>query len=448
MTDSNNKDPLFDLFPFKDVPGLLTPEEQSNVKTNTMLSLAAGLLNASGYSPIPHSMLADFGKGLSGALQGYQEGMKSALTNEAMRGQIQDRQLARQNLLQQMSILHALAARNNLLPPGLLNPTGGATPAANSGSPAPSATPNAGAMPAGLLGPGGTTAPVAPATPNGAPAAPATAPAPVANSAGGIGAVPQPVMDAALLSKLGGIPGIADYVSKASLPTDQQKNARDPAVAAYDLQKAQQADDVTRFGKKYDSVTQAGDQASSAQPQIQLAKNLLNDPSFYSGTGEDLNLAYKKVLPLIGGDPNAAMPQEAFRGAIKSQILDTLRSLKGTGQIRVAELKLIQQALANPEHSISGNRMLVEIADRLNNRTLGMDDIARKYNGGSGHLDPGFDTAARQYDQDHQIFTSDELKDPRRIAPLTFKDPQAMLNASLPKGTPFRTPDGGWGYAP
>ena len=143
MADSNNT-----IFPFQDVPGLLTPEEQGNVKQNMMLSIAAGLLNASGYSAVPHSMFGDLGKGLSAGLQGYQQGQNAALTNENMRGQIQDRQLNRLQMLRWLQVFGALP--QGALPAGLLNP-GGTAPAA--------------APVAGLLNPSAPTAPAPSITP-------------------------------------------------------------------------------------------------------------------------------------------------------------------------------------------------------------------------------------------------------------------------------------------
>lgn len=239
MADNNSSGGL-SLFPFADVPGLLTPEEQGNVKQNMMLSIAAGLLNASGYSPIPHSMLGDIGKGVSAGLQGYQQGMNSALTNENMRGQIQDRQLNRLQMIRWMQMFGALPKDADLsrlgVPPGLLNPSaapsatgapaptpapagllnpGGGSPAA----PAPSITPSAGASNGG----GAITAPAAPAAPNGAPQMQPAAP--VSGVQSTIAQLPPGLREiVGAMGPQAGMKTLGDFVEKAALPTDKQKD--------------------------------------------------------------------------------------------------------------------------------------------------------------------------------------------------------------------------------
>jgi hypothetical protein len=470
MADTDNSGG-FSLYPFQDVPGLLTPQDQGNVKTQTLLSAAAGLLQASGYTRLPHSIFADLGKGLAGGLQGYQDANKNALTNEALRQQSAARQL------QMLQAVNAIKAFGGNVPPDLLARLGiggggaapGAPAAAAPGNPAaPTVTGgNGGGAPAAPTAtiPQATGAPGAAPVPQMAPAAP-VAGAPGSPIAAALAALP-PGARAIIqgMGQSGNTTGAMEALAKASAPTDAEKDARDPAVleyqrqqeqqksdvahspsvAAFNLQQEQQKDDVARYGKKYDAVTQLGEQAAAEHQQLTLAKSILNDPNFVSGAGNAQMLGYKKLNAQFGGDPNASMPNEAFNGAIKSQILDTIKSLKGTGQIRVTEIDLIKQAVASADHSVAGNRTLVEIADRLNQRAMQVDELARGYN--NGHLDAGFDTAARKI-QEQPVLTPEELKDPRLIAPAQFKSPQDMVNAGLPSGTPFKTPDGRIGYAP
>jgi hypothetical protein len=173
------------------------------------------------------------------------------------------------------------------------------------------------------------------------------------------------------------------------------------------------------------------------------------DPNFYSGPAEGINLTYKRILSSL--DPtqaNTAQPQEAFRKVVSNSILSQVRSLSGTGAgpIRVAEIRIMEKAAANPENTPAANRLLVEIATRLHQHALGLDELARNYNG--GRLDAGFDTAAREYAKQHPFFTEAELKDPRRIAPPVFATPQQALASGLPKGTPIQLPDGHIGFIP
>lgn len=245
-------------------------------------------------------------------------------------------------------------------------------------------------------------------------------------------------------------------LKSAAEPTPEMKNAaadRRPGESLAEYQsrvaggKKYAEDEASRFGKKYDAISKAGQEASVELPQLQLAKSILNDPKFYSGPAEGLNLGYKRILATI--DPtqaDAAQPQEAFRKVVSNSILSQIRSLAGTGQIRVAEIRIMEKAAANQENTPAANRLLVDIATRLHQHALGLDEIARNYNG--GRLDPGFDTVARKWTEAHPLFTPAELKDPRLIAPPIFNTPEEVKKAGLGKGAPFQTPDGRIKYVP
>lgn len=249
---------------------------------------------------------------------------------------------------------------------------------------------------------------------------------------------------------------IRDTIAKTALPTDVQKNYlsdRKPGESLADYQarvkggEAYAADEATRFGKRYEAINKAGMESSVELPQLQLAKAVMSDPNFYSGPAEGLNLAYKRLLSTI--DPsqaNTAEPQEAFRKVISNSILSQVRSLAGTGQVRVAEIRIMEKAAANQENTPAANRLLVEIASRLHQHNVDLATLAQNYNG--GRLDPQFDAKVQQWTKDHPLFTGAELKDPRLIAPPIYKDPAALQAAKLPPNTPFQTPDGRTKYTP
>lgn len=77
------------MFGFQEIPGLLTPEMNSNVRQSSMLHAAAGLLNASGWSDKPVSIFQALGQGLQGGLQGYEQGQNQAVREFLLREQAQ-----------------------------------------------------------------------------------------------------------------------------------------------------------------------------------------------------------------------------------------------------------------------------------------------------------------------------------------------------------------------
>jgi hypothetical protein len=62
--------------------------------------------------------------------------------------------------------------------------------------------------------------------------------------------------------------------------------------------------------KKYEGLVEAGTKAQMEIPQLDLLKEQMNDPNFFSGAGEKYNLLYKRLKSAVGIDPEAAVPQE------------------------------------------------------------------------------------------------------------------------------------------
>lgn len=188
-----------------------------------------------------------------------------------------------------------------------------------------------------------------------------------------------------------------------------------------------------QFAKKYEAVTELGNKAFQELPQIGAIQKLMNDPNFYSGVGEKYNLTMKRIVAAVGGDPNSALPQEAFRKVISGSILNSLGILKGLGQIRVAEINLAKEASASSENTPAANRMLVEISKRTYERAAAVAELAQKYN--NGKLDSGFDRVVTNYYKNNPLFTDKELSNPKVLSLPRFASPQEAMKA--PKGTQF-----------
>jgi hypothetical protein len=245
---------------------------------------------------------------------------------------------------------------------------------------------------------------------------------------------------------------IMDAIRQAGELTPEQKNARDPGVMNYQLQQEQQKNTVARYGKVYEGINAAASSGAEILPELQLARSLMNQPGFYSGAGEGATLLYKRVLasPIgqaFGADPNAPVPQEAFRKIMAANVLNQVNQLKaessavgGGGRIFQAQIELMEKAAQNPDNSVASNRLLTEIGFRGAQRSQQIGDLAANYKG--GNLDPGFDKMLRQWQASHPVFTADELRDPRIIAAPVFANVQQAKAAGIRSGAPVKLPDG------
>jgi len=167
--------------------------------------------------------------------------------------------------------------------------------------------------------------------------------------------------------------------------------------------------------QKYQSLVENGTKAQMEIPQLDLLKEQMNDPNFFSGAGEKYNLLYKRLKAAVGIDPEAAVPQEYLRKATAANVLSSLGALKGLGQIRVAEINMAREAAASPENSVPANKLLVEISKRTHERNADIAEMAQNYKEKNGVLDAGFDKAVTQYYKQHPLFTDAEIKDWHKV---------------------------------
>lgn len=470
MTDTYSPQP-------QTVPGLLSPDQYSNPTSQGLAALGAGLIKAGGPSET-RGNFSGVGDAINGGLAAYQKATTQALQNQYLKGQISQQTFGQ--LMTTMQTIGQLHWAGMPIPPALqtiardagVSLPEGATlaPAPSQGGPAPA--PQASAAPGrvpGLLSLPDTPAPVGPA-PSGPPpgllspaasagsivgapgeniigggAGPAgpppglLSPAPMPFNArvpsnGGMSSGPSPSISGVLdnlpaRDRQGMIFGgpaakvITDVVSKNAEQTPAGKDARDPAVLRYDNAKEQGKADVKQYSDLHKGLSGAGYTAANSQPYVDAAKGLLNDPGFYSGSGEGLNLGYKRFLAAAGIEPGAALPQEAFRKVMAANILQQVNSLKAEaeamgqngGRIFSSQIELMEKAAQNPDNSIAANRYLTEVAARSAARTQKIADLADDYKTANGALDAGFEKGMREYLTKNPMFTAKELANPSLV---------------------------------
>jgi hypothetical protein len=188
--------------------------------------------------------------------------------------------------------------------------------------------------------------------------------------------------------------------------------------------------------KKYEGLVEAGTKAQMEIPQLDLLKEQMNDPNFFSGAGEKYNLLYKRLKSAVGIDPEAAVPQEYLRKATAANVLSSLGALKGLGQIRVAEINMAREAAASPDNSIPANKLLVEISKRTHERNAQIAEMAQDYKEKNGVLDPGFDKQVTAFYKKNPLFSDAEIKDWHKVIGEQKQAPPT--NAQAPK---FATAD-------
>jgi len=165
------------------------------------------------------------------------------------------------------------------------------------------------------------------------------------------------------------------------------------------------------FQKKYDTIQDLGSKASNEIPNIQQALKLVDDPHFASGFGADPTLLMQQIGGFLGIDKTAQTPNEMFSKLTAGLNLEALKQyLQGLGQVRVAEMNLVNQASASKAIGPVANKIILESALRMHQKAADLATMAQDYATQHGRLDYGFDKASTKYNVEHPIFTQDEIK--------------------------------------
>jgi len=218
-------------------------------------------------------------------------------------------------------------------------------------------------------------------------------------------------------------------------PTTEMKNAAASGQTLPEYQASQGDLKATEAGAvenakvyvaKYQAIDEAGTRAIQEIPKLQIALKQMESPDFYSGIGNNYNLALKRVAVALGGDPDKAAPQEIVSKVIADSVLNGLGALKGLGPIRVAEMKLASTAAMSPDNTPQSNRFLANVAIRIQQRAVEVSDMAQNYK--DGVLDVGFDKKVREMDKAKPLFTPAEVQRFQNI--IGGKEKQAPASGS------------------
>jgi hypothetical protein len=191
----------------------------------------------------------------------------------------------------------------------------------------------------------------------------------------------------------------------------------------------------------------------------------MNDPNFYSGIGANEVTNWKRLKAAVfGGDSQyAAAPNEVFNKVISGSILDNMHTaLAGLGQVRLAEINLLERANASAQNTPAANRALLTVARSGMQQIDHLDQMGQAYYSGDEVVDPvdgktllpanldkngeiaprhgldvGFDKIARKFALDHPTMTPEQIKNYQTIFE-TGKDPNEPKAAVAP-GAPAQS---------
>lgn len=225
---------------------------------------------------------------------------------------------------------------------------------------------------------------------------------------------------------------------------DSQNLAKRPYE---DTQTKTRQEFLANAGNEIDKKAQA---ASQSLNTIASMRQQMDDPRFYSGVGAEGALLWKQLVAAFGGDPDAAKPMESFRSMANKSVMDGLSGSLGTG-VSNADREFIQNQVANLGNTPEGNRAILDLKERLDQRALEIQQFAFDYRQKTGGvIDDAFFPALRQWSEANPMFGPGEAlrgrasrspdsflpQQPQGVAPPT--EQQAPAQSALPDGWSYK----------
>jgi hypothetical protein len=137
------------------------------------------------------------------------------------------------------------------------------------------------------------------------------------------------------------------------------------------------------FAKKYESITQAGDQARRGLETLETLKQAVSNPDAAQGAFADIRAGSKKVADLFGFDVEG-LEDDAIIAAVGNKLALQLRNPKGedgglTGATSDRDVKFLVAGVPNKNKTQSQNLALIEIGIRDKERTIKLSNLANQY---------------------------------------------------------------------
>ena len=417
-----------------DATGLLTPQQQTDINSNTLQTIGAGLMKAGGPSPYKANMtaLSGIGEALQGGLAARRQSQQDALTQTLVKTNTMDKMLPILKLYQDYQI-------SGVPPPpqlvNMMNIIGGL-----SGSGIPRA-------PGGAPG-----APGAPGGPGASGAAPgmATAPAPgvqTADAAGGAGAVGTPGIVSPqddLINKTARELGINPLRVRMGDPSaikaiEERIHANDPTLAAAERRKLSDAADVAHSEKAYPAFAALGQIGDAAKRDAELSQALMSSPGFYSGLGNEWELFKKQFANYLDPSDATSAPMTVFRKITAANINNQIEQaavIKGEigaagGRTFQSQIDLYKKASQSLDNSEPSNRFLADLQIRFANQNIKISDMAVDYKIKHGILDAGFDKELSTYLRQNPLYTEQEYRNLGKV----MKGEKGVDEPGRPLGT-------------
>lgn len=158
------------------------------------------------------------------------------------------------------------------------------------------------------------------------------------------------------------------------------------------------------YGKRFLDIQGGADGARRAINALDVMDQVMSQPGFYSGAGANYVTQLKRLGSSLGMEVEGIDSIESFNAMAKQAALDAMGGSLGTG-FSNADRDFVLDQVPGLQNTPEGNRRLIGIQRKLNERRLQIAQIARDYAAGNGgRIDPGFDDYVARWAEQNPLF--------------------------------------------
>lgn len=178
-------------------------------------------------------------------------------------------------------------------------------------------------------------------------------------------------------------------------------------VKTGELEKQEQKELGKIFAKKFQSITESGDQARRGLETLQTLEQAVINPDAAQGAFAGLRADTKKIADLFGVEVKG-LEDDAIIAAVGNKLALQLRNPKGedgglTGATSDRDIKFLLAGVPGRDKTREQNLALIEIAKKDKERTIRLKQLADQYLEEQGTF-KGFAKVKKQFFEENPLF--------------------------------------------
>jgi hypothetical protein len=176
----------------------------------------------------------------------------------------------------------------------------------------------------------------------------------------------------------------------------------------------------TGLGGEYVTMQQDALAAMRGMASLDAMEQAMADPGFYSGFGSDQIMGLKRAAAAIGIDPEGVTSMETFGALSKQAALDAMGGSLGTG-FSNADRDFVEQQVPTLANTPEGNRALLGIQRKLQQRKIDIANLAEQYRLANGNM-TGFVQFLSEWAEANPVFVSTQQSAAPQSSPASIDD--------------------------